>query len=71
MWPHVPLVVTEDETTVEGNAGSSTSSKVTVGWTCLLKSWMVQGLPLVGSQLRPAEPAVEVVEARLVVLFAW
>ena len=33
---------------------------------------MVQGLPLVGSQLLvPAEPVVEVAEARLVVLFAW
>ena len=72
MQPHVPLVVTGDEPTVEGNAGSSTSLKVMVGWTCPLKRWRVQGLPLVGSQLPvPAEPVVEVAEARLVVLFAW
>ena len=66
MQPHVPLVVTGDEPTVEGDAGSSTSLKVTVGWTCLLKRWMAPGLPSAGSlPPAPVEIVVEPVEAPL------
>ena len=71
MQPHVPLVVTGDEPTVEGDAGSSTSLKVMVGWTCPLKRKMGPGLPLASSQLHVlAALGVEVVGARLVVLLA-
>ena len=56
---------------MEGGVGSSTFLRAMVGWTCPLKRRMVQGLPLVGSQLHAPAELVEVVEAWLVILSAW
>ena len=59
-------MVTGEGPTVEVDAGSSTSLKVMVGWTCSLKRWMAPGLPLVGSlPLGFVEIVVELVEAPL------
>ena len=59
-------MVTGEGPTVEVDAGSSTSLKVMVGWTCSLKRWTAPGLPLVGSlPLGFVEVVVELVEAPL------